>query len=270
VAVDCGALPPDLVEGLLFGQRKGAFTGANEDKAGLLEQADGGTVFLDEVGNLPLDAQTKLLRVLQTRENWRLGDTAPRPLDLRVLAATNSDLEDQAQAGRFRLDLYHRLCDFPLRVPPLRERTGDAVLLARLFLNRHRVRFHLPPVKLADDVAARLRDYPWPGNVRQLENAMKQTAVLAEAEVSLEHLPQDVLSYVAPLQRPVEVQVPRFKAPEGLMPLWKAEKLVRAEVESRLLGEAMAECGGDAAEASKRLGLHPKTLARKLKEYRQA
>jgi anaerobic nitric oxide reductase transcription regulator len=251
----------------LFGQRKGAFTGATEDKAGILEQSDGGTVFLDEVGNLPLEAQTKLLRVLQTRENWRLGDTQPRPLDLRVLAATNADLEGSARLGGFRLDLYHRLCDFPLRVPPLRERGGDIEQLARLFLNRHRARFQLPPAVLGESVIERLRAYPWPGNVRQLENAMKQIAVLAEETVLPEHLPREVQEYVRTPFKSAVFGGPEVTVPEGIQPLWKAERGVIAELERRLLKEAVERCGGDKALAAFRLELHAKTFARKWKAH---
>ena len=269
VAVDCGALPAELVDSLFFGHRKGAFTGATEDRPGLLEQAEGGTLFLDEVGNLPADAQAKLLRALQTRETWRLGGLQSIPLDIRVLAATHSDLEAEAKAGRFRLDLFHRLQDFPLSLPPLRERDGDVTLLAQLFILRHRVRFNLPPLSLDDEVLKRIQDYPWPGNVRQLENAMKHAAVMASDIVHLQDLPQELCVWEPKVAGPGAVidKGIQFILPEGLMPLWQAEKLVVCQLETRLIGEALAACGGDRPQAAALLDLHPKTLLKKIKEY---
>jgi two-component system response regulator AtoC len=237
VAVDCGALPSELFESLLFGHRKGAFTGANEDHVGLLAQAQGGTLFLDEVGNLPLDAQAKLLRALQTRETWRLGDVQASSLDIRVLAATHHDLEAAAAEGSFRLDFYHRLRDFPLTLPPLRQRAGDILLLAKLFLDRHRTRFQLPPLQLDEEVSAHLNAYPWPGNVRQLENAMKHAAVMGNGTVTLADLPEDLRRWVAPAGELALPSDPGFEAvlPTPVMPLWQAEKLV-ARVERQAVG----------------------------------
>jgi transcriptional regulator with GAF, ATPase, and Fis domain len=178
IKVNCGALPAHLIESELFGHLKGAFTGAQANRKGRFELADGGTLFLDEVGELPLDLQPKLLRALQEREIEPLGSEKPRKVDVRLLAATNRDLEREVSEGRFRADLYYRLSVFPLRLPPLRERPEDIRALAERFLVRFARENRRPAVRLGSDTLKRLESYPWPGNVRELFNVLERSAIL--------------------------------------------------------------------------------------------
>ncbi len=177
VAVNCGALTPSLVESELFGHDRGAFTGAAGAQPGWFEAADGGTLFLDEIGELPLNLQVKLLRVLQERQVVRLGSRRPLPFDVRLIAATNVDLEAAVAAGRFRADLFYRLNVARLDLPPLRERRGDILPAVAHFLEVHRDRDRAPPL-LTDEAAARLQGYDWPGNLRQVENIVQQALLL--------------------------------------------------------------------------------------------
>lgn len=179
VVVNCAALPGTLVESELFGHEKGAFTGAVARRTGRFEQADGGTLFLDEVGELPLETQAKMLRVLQSREFERVGGNQPLKTDVRVIAASNRDLEQAVQEGRFRSDLYHRLAVFPIHLPPLRERRGDIPLLAAYLVTRKAHRLGRKLDRISDAVLDRLASYDWPGNVRELENVMERAIILS-------------------------------------------------------------------------------------------
>ena len=172
VAVNCGAFPESLVESELFGHEKGAFTGAASSKAGWFEAANGGTLFLDEIGDLPLNMQVKLLRVLQEREVVRLGSRTPIPIDVRLVAATNVNLADAVVAGHFREDLFYRLHVATIRLPPLRERPGDILPLAEFFLNEHCQRLGYQRATLSEDAERKLLSHTWPGNIRELENAI--------------------------------------------------------------------------------------------------
>lgn len=183
VKVNCGAIPAGLVESELFGHEKGAFTGALQRRIGRFELADRGTIFLDEVGELPPDAQVKLLRVLQEREFERVGGGRPIPVDVRVIAATNRDLAVEVAEGRFRADLFYRLNVFPVRVPPLRERRGDVPLLVRHLLAHLQRRLAKPLRGVTPESLARLERYPWPGNVREMQNVLERAAVLARGPV---------------------------------------------------------------------------------------
>jgi len=183
VALNCAAIPEPLVENELFGHERGAFTGANARKLGKFEMAEGGTIFLDEIGELPLEVQGKLLRVLEQRTLERLGGTSSIAVDVRVIAATNRALEAAAEAGEFRRDLYYRLAVFPIRIPALRERGGDVELLAEHFLDRFRRELRKPRLELAADAHGALRRHAWPGNVRELQNAMERAAILNDGEI---------------------------------------------------------------------------------------
>jgi anaerobic nitric oxide reductase transcription regulator len=183
IYVNCAALPETLAESELFGHVKGAFTGAASDRPGKFEVADGGTLFLDEIGELPLSVQPKLLRVLQEGEIQRVGTEMPVRVDVRVLAATNRDLERAVEVGEFRADLFHRLNVYPLRVPPLRERKDDVSLLAGYFSDLARRRLGLGPVRLAPNVVDALYSYHWPGNVRELENVLSRATLKAASRV---------------------------------------------------------------------------------------
>lgn len=183
VALNCAAIPESLVENELFGHERGAFTGANARKLGKFEMAEGGTIFLDEIGELPLEVQGKLLRVLEQRTLERLGGTSSISVDVRVIAATNRNLEAAAAAGEFRRDLYYRLAVFPIRIPALRERGDDVELLAEHFLERFRRELRKPKLELVGDARAALRRHAWPGNVRELQNAIERAAILNDDEI---------------------------------------------------------------------------------------
>ncbi len=183
MTVDCAALPTGLVESELFGHEKGAFTGAHQRKLGRFELANGATIFLDEVGELPPDVQVKFLRVLQRGEFTRVGGTATLKTDARVIAATNRDLEKFVAEGGFRADLYYRLNVFPIHIPPLRERPEDVVLLTNYFAQKYRARFR-KRIRSVDEASLdRLRAYAWPGNVRELEHIVERAVLLSEGEV---------------------------------------------------------------------------------------
>jgi two-component system response regulator FlrC len=190
VAFNCACLPESMVEDLLFGHEKGAFTGAVQRFHGYFEQADGGTLFLDEVGELPPNVQAKLLRVLQEREFTPLGSTKPQKTQFRLLAATNRNLKGDVATGRFREDLYYRLNIFPLQLKPLRERPGDIIPLARAMVNKHQ--YISGAMQLDDSAIAALRAYDWPGNVRELENVIQRAMVIADGSLlRAEHLGLD-------------------------------------------------------------------------------
>jgi transcriptional regulator with GAF, ATPase, and Fis domain len=182
VVVNCGTLPANLVESELFGHEKGAFTNATTRHPGKFELGDGGTVFLDEIGELPLELQVKFLRVLQEREIEPVGGR-PKTIDIRIIAATNKDLEEEVAAGRFRIDLFYRLNVFPLTLPPLRERREDIPILINHFLEKYSARNGKSPLTLSQPVLDKLLEYDWPGNIRELENTIHRNVVLAPGPV---------------------------------------------------------------------------------------
>jgi transcriptional regulator with PAS, ATPase and Fis domain len=192
--INCAALPENLIESELFGHGRGAFTGADRDRAGLIETTDGGTLFLDEIGEMPLPAQAKLLRFLQEGEFRRVGETTNRIADVRVVAATNRKLEAAVEQGRFREDLYYRIRGVEITLPPLRDRGSDVALLASHFLAVERRKHPSGPPKLSPDALAAFDSYHWPGNVRELQNTIRAAHVLAGEmrEIALEHLPERI------------------------------------------------------------------------------
>jgi DNA-binding NtrC family response regulator len=198
IKVNCAALPPNLIESELFGHERGAFTGAGDQRIGKFEQAQGGAIFLDEIGELPIDLQVKLLRVLQEKEIERVGGKGSIPLDIRVIAATNKDLEKEVAEGRFRMDLYYRLNVFPIQLPPLRERATDIPALAAHFVTRFCTMHGLEAKTIADKAIKPLLSYPWPGNIRELENLMERT-VLLNPGIVIQHipLPEKIVSHSA-------------------------------------------------------------------------
>ena len=200
VPINCGAIPKELLESELFGHEKGAFTHAIRTRLGRFEMADGGTVFLDEIGEMDLLLQVKILRVLQEKEIERVGGSGVRKVDVRIVAATNRDLEKEVQAGRFREDLYYRLNVIPMNLPPLRERGGDIVILADAFLSRFCKAKGRPTLQV-DDLALRaMNAYSWPGNVRELENFMERLSILVDGDVvKVPDLPQKILDEVGEL-----------------------------------------------------------------------
>jgi len=263
VTLNCAAIQESLVESELFGHERGAFTGAVAARTGLLEAASGGTVFLDEVGELPLATQAKLLRALESRRVTRVGGVREIALDLRVVAATNRDLEAECRAGRFRLDLFHRLAVATVFVPPLRERPREVPLLARAFLDDACARAQRPAMALAPAALQAITRYDWPGNVRELKNAMEYVAAaVADPVLELYHLPTRVRAAVtgaASTPAPAASQPP----PAGFRPL--AEEL--RELERRRMSEALDAAGGVQNRAAQLIAMPLRTFAGKVKLY---
>ncbi|MGP0073735.1 MAG: sigma 54-interacting transcriptional regulator [Bryobacteraceae bacterium] len=244
VAINCAALTETLLESELFGHEKGAFTGASAQKKGKLEMADGGTVFLDEIGELAAPLQAKLLRVLQQREFERVGGTRTLRLDVRLIAATNRDLAAEARRGAFREDLYHRLNVVALQLPPLRDRTEDIPALAAHFLERTATRCGRRVSSISPEALAHLMAYPWPGNVRELENAIERAVVLGQSEtLQAEDLPETVLD------------APTHQSPGAL-------QASVTDVKRQLIMRAWEESGGDYKLAAATLSIHPNSLIR--------
>ncbi len=196
ISVNCGAIPEGTIESELFGHVKGAFTGADRSRKGYFEEADGGTIFLDEVGELPLAMQVKLLRVLENGEIIPVGSSTAQKIDVRVVAATNVDIVEAVRQGRFRQDLYYRLNQFSIYLPPLRERKDDIPLLFRKFSSDVAEKYHMPPIVLTDDAKRMMMDYPWYGNVRELKNITEQIAVVETERVITPAILQNYLSFV--------------------------------------------------------------------------
>lgn len=258
VAVNCSALPENLLEAELFGHVKGAFTGATAQRMGRFEQANRGSLFLDEIGDLPMPLQAKLLRVLQEREFQRLGSSETIKADVRVIAATNVNLTEKVKQGQFREDLYYRLNVVPIEVPPLRERPGDIPLLVRHFLERICREEDLPVKQASDEVMSRLTQHDWPGNVRQLENAVEMAIVLSGDRRML--YPSD---FPLPRRsRPAMASAPSFVSvpDQGL----DFERTVGG-IELNILEQALRKTGGNKKLAADMLRLKRTTLAAKLK-----
>ena len=202
VPINCGAIPKELLESELFGHEKGAFTHAIRTRPGRFEMGDGGTVFLDEIGEMELPLQVKILRVLQEKEIERVGGTGIRKVDVRLIAATNRDLEKEVEAGRFREDLYYRLNVIPMHLPPLRERGGDILVLVTHFLSRFCKIKNRPPLKVADEAMRAMTAYSWPGNVRELENFAERLSILVDGNlVQLNDLPHKILEEVGDVSK---------------------------------------------------------------------
>lgn len=197
IAVNCGAIPEELMESELFGYKKGAFTGANENRQGFFQAAAGGTIFLDEIGNAPLTVQTRLLRVLQEKEVRRVGEQKAEKIDLRVIAATNSDLEKMIENGKFREDLYYRLNVMQIKTPPLRDHKSDISLLAKNFLRKYASEYGKPRIIFSEQALKMLERYDWPGNVRELENVVQRAIIMSEQLIDIEQLP-DYLKFPIP------------------------------------------------------------------------
>jgi len=247
MAVNCAALAENLLESELFGHEKGSFTGAHAQKKGRLEVAAGGTVFLDEIGEMPLQLQVKLLRVLQERQMERVGGTQPIKLDIRVIAATNRNLEEEARAGRFRQDLYFRLNVVTLKTPPLRDRQSDIPILAMHFASKFGAQCGRRISGIAPEAEAYLRHYDWPGNIRELENALERAVVLGSSDIiQLEDLPESIRE----IARPADVmQAPALQ-----------DAVDRAKREA--VAQALQQAKNDHAGAAKLLGVHPNYLYR--------
>ena len=273
VPVNCGAIPPNLMESEFFGHVKGAFTGADQAKKGLIAESDGGTLFLDEVAELPLEMQVKLLRALQEEEVRRVGELSARKVDLRVVAATNKNLPEEVEAGRFREDLFYRLNVISLQMPPLRDRPEDIPMLAGHFLKQAVEKNGLEPKKLAPAAMRLLVEQKWAGNVRALRNAIEQGAVMSEGEtISPEDFPfaapppaASVASW--PAHRPPDGDGISVYIPEEVVDLKAALKEVTETAEKIIIERVLKEHAGNRTHAAEALGLSRRALITKVQTY---
>ena len=260
VTVDCGGIPDTLIESELFGHEKGAFTGAVSARRGRFEEADGGTIFLDEIGELRIDLQSRLLRVLQERVVQRVGGGAPKPVDIRVIAATNRDLKKEIASGGFREDLFYRLSVFPVEAPPLRARGDDVVVLARACLARFSERYGKRLEGFTAQAEAALRAHNWPGNVRELENALERAVILEEGpRISLGSLTDELVCALD-------------EAPAAAKPISSVEERAPAirpfaEEESAIISRALIATGWNVQAAASLLGIGRATIYRKIERY---
>ena len=246
VAINCSSFTPELLESELFGYKAGAFTGALKDKKGLLEEAQHGTVFLDEIGELSLELQAKLLRFLENKTFIKVGDTQTTKVNVRILAATNRDLQTEAEAGRFRLDLYYRLSVFTINLPSLDERRGDIELLAKYYLKEFAASAGKPPFKLSDDFLNLLTGHHWKGNIRELKNLMERVVILADGDMlTPDLLPHNFTHETSPVN-----------------------SLNLETVERHHIQKVLAHTNGNKTETARLLGIGLTTLYRKLEEYK--
>ncbi len=272
VALNCGALPDHLVESELFGHEKGAFTGAHESRPGLLTTANNGVFFLDEIGDLPLHLQSKLLRALEERRVRRLGGRTETDFDVRVISATNRDIEEMVSEGQLREDLYYRLNTFSIVIPPLRERDGDVPLLAMCFLKHFATESgRSTPTGFTDEALAKLNAYHWPGNVRQLQHVVERAIAVAEGEqIGVADLPVDLRANgAAPTNSSSEADFAGLHEEASLyeVPLTEARQQVLDSFERRYLMRLLSRHGGNVRQASHAIGMERKSLYRLLDRH---
>lgn len=267
IPIDCASLPETLIESELFGYAKGAFTGANKDKPGKFEDASGGTIFLDEIGNLPINVQNKLLRILQEKEVTRLGSKKIIDVDIRIIAATNVNLESAVKKGSFKEDLYHRINVFPIIIPPLRERENDVILFSKYFMDRFSLELNKKIEKIDDEVLNIFRKYNWPGNVRELENIIKRAMILAEDKgiILPEHILDEIKNSVYKDRNLHETTIHPDGNKQGS--LFKLSKDSKKLIERELIKKTLEETNWNKSETSRRLKISYKTLYNKYKEY---
>ncbi len=259
IAINCAAIPHTLIESELFGHEKGAFTGADKQKAGKFEMGHGGTVFLDEIGDLSMEAQPKVLRFLQEREFERVGGTETLKSDVRVICATNKNLEEQVEKGTFRQDLFYRINVFPLTLPPLRERGNDIILLAEHFLQRFSQSMGKPNPQIEETAKRILKKYAWPGNVRELENAIERAVILSRDGTIA---PETLRFLAAPGAAPAEEQL--FVLPDAGINL--------EDMERELVRQSLRRANNNRTSAAKLLGLSRgkfRSLLKQLEETEQ-
>ncbi len=254
VAINCAAIPENLIEAELFGYKKGAFTGAASESKGKFEEANGGTLFLDEISQMPLGLQTRLLRVLQEQEITRLGENAPRKIDVRIIAASNENLNELIKQNEFREDLYYRLAVVPIKLPALRERREDIPLLVEHFLQKSAARHGIKPLKIEREVFRKFHDYAWMGNVRELENVVERMVVLSDgASLSLTDVPENIKN---------------LESSSGN--LWFSlpnEPINLESVESEIIREALNRFGGNQSETARFLGITRSALIYRMQKY---
>ncbi len=260
IAVNCGTIPGDLLESEMFGHTKGSFTGAHDHRPGMFQLAHTGTIFLDEIAEMSGLLQVKLLRVLQDREIRPVGADKPFHVDVRVIAATNKDLQAEVKAGRFRDDLYYRLQVIPITLPPLRERRSDIPLLIEHFMRKHN-EARPYPISISEEAMVLLWEYDWPGNIRELENVIERTVILSDAPVIRpDALPANIRSFLS------EKKIPAPALGEEGMDLNAAVE----EFENRMIDEALRRTNGNKQAAARLLGLKRTTLVAKLRRKRGA
>ena len=262
VPVNCAAIPPSLVESELFGHAKGAFTGATSARAGRFAQADGGTIFLDEIGEMELGVQAKLLRLIQDGELYPVGEEVPQKIDVRILAATNRKLENEVAAGRFRADLYWRLNVIPVELPALRQRAGDTPALCEHFINRANEKNRRHVSGIDPEAMKALKRHSWPGNIRELENLIERLVIMrGNGLITLNDLP-------------LALRTARDTAPSSVVPDLPDEgtdlRAMLEQVEERMIAEALERTGGNKNRAAELLGLNRTTLVEKLRRRRVA
>ena len=258
MAINCGGVPENLLESELFGHKKGAFTGAVKDKEGLFVVADGGALFLDEIGEMPMALQVKLLRVLDDSLVMPVGGTSGIQVDVRIISATNRNLEQMVEEGAFRNDLFYRLNVIPIHVPPLRDRTDDIPLLARHFVSAHAAKLGRGPREIAPEAEAAVRNFKWPGNVRELENVIERAVALCTGEqIEISDLPQNIRNFVSKPDEDV-AQLP----PGGL----DLEALID-EIEVSLIRQALQRGKYSRKHAAQLLGLTTRSLRYRLQKH---
>jgi transcriptional regulator with PAS, ATPase and Fis domain len=262
VAINCSAMAENLLESELFGHKKGSFTGAVQDKIGLFEEAELGTIFLDEVNSMAVSLQTKLLRVLQERQIRKVGDNKSHPINVRVLAATNEALHDKIKNSNFREDLYYRLAVIPIEMPALRERIDDIPLLVQHFLQKNATTTNTEPKKIDPKALETLAHYRWPGNVRELENAIERACALCdEGLIKVQDLPPQIVR---------QASAPQMEAASGLLPVGQTLDEYIRDQERRYIEETIKHNGGSREKAAKMLGISMATLYRKLEVRKTA
>jgi transcriptional regulator with PAS, ATPase and Fis domain len=289
VAINCSAIPEELLEAELFGHEKGSFTGADRKRIGKFEAANGGTIFLDEIGDMSHKLQAKLLRVLEEMQVMAVGSNEQKKIDVRVIAATNINVESAIQNGSFRLDLYYRLNVLPINLPALREREGDAILLLEHFAEvSNRERLDHEPCWFAPDALKKLSAYAWPGNIRQLQNTVKRLVVLKGGRIGLEDLPNEILDYVAPtvfqfskgevggqLVATAIAKKPRIQSDAEMtgmlatcdLPDQGLDLTLYIEnIENKLILQALERTNNNKQQAAKLLGLNRTTLVERIKK----
>ncbi|HAV22081.1 MAG: sigma-54-dependent Fis family transcriptional regulator [Ignavibacteria bacterium GWA2_55_11] len=261
IVVNCASIPPDLMESELFGHDKGAFTGAHQRRIGKFESANGGTIFLDEIGELDLALQAKLLRVIQTKTFERVGGNESLTVDVRIISATNRDLKKDVQETRFREDLYYRLATFPIVLPPLRSRRSDILLLAEHFLKKFSEQEGKHVKRFSRSVLQTMFAYPWPGNVRELENAIQRAVVIADGDTLTEkEMPVALQSYASNGANGSEnVMNPPSSEPGAVMPMERLKE--------NAIRNAIRLCNGNSVLAARKLGIGRATLYRLMKKY---
>ncbi len=260
VSINCSAIPENLLESELFGFKKGSYTGAIADKKGLMEEANHGTIFLDEIGDMSLSLQSKMLRVLENGEVRRIGETESKKIDVRIIAATNKDLWKEIGAGRFREDLFFRLNVVRIHVPPLRERDEDVLMLIRHFMEKYNAEYDKNVITIADDVITTLMNYDYPGNVRELSNIVKHAVIFSEKGVITKaDLPSGM-----PAQALLEAS--KIENPEKGEILGGGFETI-AGMEKRLITETLKKTSNNHTIAARKLGISRSTLWRKMKEY---